>query len=96
MLNPTTTQSIIKAIVDHQSTIIGPLAFSQANEVDGITFDGNQIRLDQNKTNNTAVLSQLVQKYEELFGRASVEVCKEAVHEAAPDISPSDLPDILK
>ena len=42
------------------------------------------------------VLDQLVRQYSELFGRASVEVCKEAVKEVDSSISSEELPDILK
>jgi hypothetical protein len=90
-------QTLIKVIIEHQYNIIGPLALEQANKVPGLKVsytDSIKIQLDSN--NPKEALSQLVTKYQELFGNASVEVCKDAIKEAQSSVPKSDLPDILK
>lgn len=41
-------------------------------------------------------LADLVQQYSQLFGQASIEVCKEAITRVSPSFSSEELPDILK
>lgn len=81
-------------IIKEQEGIIGPLAFDQARKVAGIQVDntGNVTIAGDGKE----VLNNLVHQYSELFGHASVEVCKEAIREITPTITPDVLPDILK
>ena len=85
---------IIKQIIKHQESIIGPLALDQARKVAGIQVSpSNEVSI---KGNSKQVITNLVQQYESLFGRASIEVCKDAVKEIKPAPSSEDLPDILK
>jgi hypothetical protein len=42
------------------------------------------------------VLSHLVEQYEHFFGRASIEVCKDALRQVNPHLPSEDLPEILK
>jgi hypothetical protein len=86
---------LVQNIIKEQETIIGPVAMEQASHVSGLKIDpqGNQITLTGDKKN---VLENLVKQYESLFGRTSIEVCKEAIHGSKTQISPDDLPDILK
>ena len=68
---------IASRIIERQETIIGPLAVEQARTVPDLTV---------NWANRTAILSrqdpeiidELVERYKQLFGRVSVEVCKDA------------------
>jgi hypothetical protein len=90
-MNPT---AIIKQIVQSQEAVIGPLAVDQARRVAGLRFESNgEAILTRNSKD---VLNDLVKQYERLFGKASVEVCKDAVKEMKPHPNPEDLPDILK
>jgi hypothetical protein len=41
-------------------------------------------------------LIKLVKQYEQLFGQASIEVCKDAIREMKPPIPVDQLPDLLK
>ncbi|MCR4263193.1 MAG: hypothetical protein NUV98_00555 [Candidatus Roizmanbacteria bacterium] len=83
-------QQIIKA----QQSVIGPIALDQARRVSGLTVHtSNDIVITGNPKK---ILGELVDKYAEFFGQASVEVCKDAVREVTPPIPSSDLPDILK
>lgn len=76
-------------IIKEQEGIIGPVALEQARKVAGLKVDG-AIAIEGDKTE---VLQHLVEQYEHLFGRASVEVCKEAVQGLIP---PEQLPALLK
>ncbi|PIZ66497.1 hypothetical protein CO051_04055 [Candidatus Roizmanbacteria bacterium CG_4_9_14_0_2_um_filter_39_13] len=86
--------SIVNTIIKQQTSIIGPIALSQAKMVAGIHFsDEGSADLQGDPK---LVLDELVKKYEKLFGKASIEVCKDAVRELIPPVSPDILPDILK
>ena len=88
---------IIQSIVKHQKLIIGPLALEQANKVSGLKIDnGDHLQVKLTSKNSKVILTELVKRYEQLFGRASVEVCRDAVREISPPVSITELPDILK
>ena len=81
-------------ILKSQIMVIGPLAIDQARKVAGITIgNGNTVSI---KGNGKELLANLVQQFEQLFGAASVEACKDAVKESQLSISDSDLPEILR
>lgn len=85
---------VVNQIIHAQQAIIGPLALSQARKVEGIGIsDSNTITI---RGEPKPILTELVHQYELLFGRASVEVCKDAVREVKPAIPNDLLPDILK
>lgn len=88
---------IVKTIIEHQQAVMGPLAIEQANKVSGLSVsDGGGINVQITNKNTATLLSDLVARYEELFGRASVEVCKDAVKEVTPKVDPAELPKILQ
>ncbi|MBI4137619.1 hypothetical protein HY469_06165 [Candidatus Roizmanbacteria bacterium] len=83
-------QQIIKA----QQSVIGPIALDQARLVSGLTVNSpDSVTIAGNPKK---ILSELVDKYADFFGQASIEVCKDAVREMTPPVPSSDLPDILK
>lgn len=85
---------IASRIIKDQEEIIGPVAIEQARKVNGLEVEGSDtVKINGNGKD---VLSKLVEQYSKLFGRASIEVCKEAVHETKHSLSKDDLPDILK
>ncbi len=86
---------IANQIIKSQEVIIGPIAFEQASKISGLKIDlaKHEVSLEGDKK---AVLETLVRQYEKLFGRASIEVCREAVKESRSEIKPSDLPDVLR
>lgn len=96
MLSVSIATSIAQAIVNHQSNIIGPLAYEQAKKVPGIVVSSNTVEVTNVQTDPSELLASLVKKYEELFGTTSVEVCKDAVRELKISISAHDLPSILQ
>jgi len=75
--------------------IIGPLAQEQANKVNGLTVSGDLTSIAISG-NSRAILGDLVQHYEQIFGQASVEACKDAVKETQLTLSKDDLPAILQ
>lgn len=83
-------------IIREQETIIGPIAIEQALKVPGLSMDPNNKQEIAMKGNKKEILENLVKQYEMLFGKTSIEVCREAVHETKTTISKDDLPDILK
>ena len=85
---------IVDRIIKEQQSIIGPLALDQARKVEGVTVsDENQIKV---VGNGKAVIEHLVSQYEKFFGRASVEVCKDALSPIKDKLASIDLPDVLK
>lgn len=84
----------VSRIIKEQQLIIGPIALDQAKKVAGLEVGGaDDVKITGNKKE---VLSNLVDQYAKLFGRASVEVCKEAFSPISGKIPPVDVPDILK
>jgi hypothetical protein len=83
-------------IIKAQELIIGPLAWDEAKEVSGLNV------LDQKKEEVSFtgdakdILNRLVTQYEHLFGRASHEVCREAVSDLVAEMNPTEVPDSLK
>lgn len=84
----------ISRIIKEQEAIIGPVALDQAKKVSGISATtAEDIKINGS---GKEVLEHLVNQYEKFFGKASVEVCKEAIEPIRDQLSPTDLPDILK
>lgn len=96
-METTTLEIIVHNIVSQQQSLMGPLAIEQANKVQGLKADySGQVHIDVKISDTKNLLLQLVRQYEELFGATSVEVCRDAVRDVHEQISPKDLPDILK
>lgn len=82
-----------KTIIKHQEGIIGPLSWSQASRVSGIVIKDHEVLI---KGDGKIVLESLVKQYETLFGRASVEACKDAVRSMITPEVKADIPEILQ
>ena len=89
-----TFEQITQHIVKEQELIIGPLAREEAARVDGIVVrdDGTVLMTSDKKT----AIDQLVARYERLFGRASVQVCRDAAAALLPSLKTGETPDSLK
>lgn len=85
---------IVGQIIKDQEEIIGPVALEQAQKISGL--DVSKLESIKITGNAKDVLGQLVTQYSKLFGRASIEVCREAVRETKSPLKEADLPDILK
>ena len=79
-------------IVKEQELIIGPIAWNEAQKVNGLKVldpKGGVIALEGDAK---AVIDGLVARYDRLFGRASHEVSREAVAALLADLTPADIP----
>jgi hypothetical protein len=89
---------IVQSIISHQEEVLGPLALEQAKGIAGLEVNSDgKVKISLKKeADSKDLLADLVKKYEKLFGRASVEVCKDAVKESGVKYADSDLPEILQ
>lgn len=85
---------LVEKIIKEQETIIGPIAYEQAMKVSGIAIDPQtkQIALSGDGKD---ILEKLVKQYEGLFGRTSIEVCKEATRDIVATAPKDQIPQIL-
>lgn len=84
----------VSHIIQGQQAIIGPIAIDQAKKVPGLkVVNANTVEISGN---GKEILDHLVHQYEGLFGRASIEVCKDAIREINPAVPREQLPDILQ
>jgi hypothetical protein len=86
---------IAEKIIAQQESIIGPVAIEQAKQVSGLAIDWpkHEIKISGDES---AVIDKLVDKYKELFGQISVEVCKEAAAKLASQLPENELPKSLQ
>lgn len=85
---------IAEQIIKSQMVVVGPLAMSQAKRVVGLQIkDLDHVEITGD---GKEVVKNLVNQFALLFGRASIEVCKDAVREAKVSISSKELPEILQ
>lgn len=88
---------IAQKIIEKQSTIIGPIAVEQAQSIPGLN-----VRWDNNSHevsftgDGVKLVDSLVRKYEALFGKISVEVCKEAASSLLSKLPESKHPKTLE
>lgn len=82
-------------IIEEQALIIGPVAWEEAGKVGGLRIDAvaHQVNIEGNAKE---VLEKLVAQYEQLFGLASREVCRDAVRPLLSQIPAEEIPTVLK
>lgn len=85
----------VRSIIEHQESIIGPLAVEQAKSVTGLSVDWAKKAVTISGE-PTKVIDALVEQYKQLFGQISVEVCKEAVGRLAQQLSSDQMPASLR
>lgn len=88
-------QTMAIRIIQEQELIIGPIAWDEAKKVTGMTvvYEKREVTLQQDES---GVVDRLVAQYERLFGRASREVCKEAVRDMITEVPQDKIPVALK
>jgi len=85
---------IVERIIKQQESIIGPIAIEQAEHVHNLKLDWS--KKDISITGDGAkVVDELVDKYKELFGKISVEVCREAAEPLIKKLPEGKLPKTL-
>jgi len=87
-------EEIVKKIIKEQEAIIGPLALEQARKVSGLKIDWDKQKVEF-EGDRKEILQHLVEQYEHLFGRASIEVCREAAKDFIKNIPPDSIPSLI-
>ena len=82
-------------IIKEQELVIGPLAWDEAKKVPGLTVNPSQTFVTLSGDSKD-IINKLVAQYERLFGRASREVCWEAVYDILANMAPEEIPSSLK
>ncbi len=82
-------------IIKEQELVIGPLAWDEARKVRGLQVV-NENELTLMNGDPKSVIDRLIAQYERLFGRASHEVCREAVQDLIAEMPPEEIPSSLK
>jgi len=83
-------------IIKEQELIIGPLAWDEARKVSGLGVVNSQSGEISISGDAKEVLNKLVAQYERLFGRASREVCHDAVSSLIVDLPAAEVPASLR
>jgi hypothetical protein len=85
---------IIERIIKQQETIIGPVAVEQASHVPNLNvdWDKKEVRVSGD---GAKVVDDLVGQYKDLFGKISVEVCREAAEPLINKLPEGKLPKTL-
>ncbi|MBX4197143.1 hypothetical protein KW801_01125 [Candidatus Saccharibacteria bacterium] len=85
---------IVERIIKQQETIIGPVAIEQAAHIPNLELDWENHKVTV-KADGAKVIDRLVQQYKELFGKISVEVCREAAEPLIKKLPEGQLPKSL-
>lgn len=86
---------IAQKIIEEQEAIIGPVAIEQAKRVPNLSVDWPKHAI-KFSGDEPSVIDDLVRQYEHLFGRLSVEVCKEATASLVAQLPANKQPKTLK
>lgn len=89
-------EKISARIIKEQELIIGPVAWDEAKKVSGFSILNKETGEVTLGTNTPETVNLLVSQYERLFGRASHEVCKEAVQDLITNLTPEEIPSSLR
>lgn len=85
---------IANKIIKQQELIIGPIALEQASKVKGLSFNEENYEISI-VGNKKQILENLVRQYEKLFGRTSIEVCRDAVKGIISEAPKDQIPQLL-
>jgi hypothetical protein len=88
---------IVSRIIKEQELVIGPLAWSEARKVTGITvLDEKKGEVNLENGDQKGIIDRLVAQYERIFGQASHAVCHDAVKDLIKEMSPEEVPSSLR
>ena len=90
-----TIQQIPLRIIKEQETVIGPLAWEEAEKVPGLVVDPSHNSVSV-VGDGKEVVNRLVSQYEKIFGRASHAVCHDAVQDLLAEMPPEEVPSSLR
>lgn len=83
-------------IIKEQEAIIGPLAWDEARKVEGLNADKASGKVAITAEDPRVVINRLVARYEQLFGRLSRDVSREAVVDLTAEIPLEEIPSSLR
>ena len=84
-------------IIKQQESVIGPLAWSEASKVPGLTINTHtEAGIVITDGDDKGVVDSLVKQYEQLFGNTAREVCRQAVGALIADLKPDQIPTSLR
>lgn len=89
-----TYSPLAQAIIQRQELLIGPLAWEQAVAVDGLQIQDRTVLVSA--LDPKRAIDNLVEQFRAIFGQAAVEVSKEAVAPLLVNLSPEQVPELLK
>lgn len=93
----TTFPNIAIRIIKEQELIIGPLAWDEARKVQGLQIiDIKREEVTIQEGDKKIIINKLVAQYERIFGKASKEVCKDAVKDIVATMNPDEVPESLR
>ena len=87
-----TLNEVAAKIIHEQELVIGPLAWSEAGKVQGLTIDSGKKEVTISNGDPKTAVDRLVAQYERLFGKASQEVCREAVASLIVSLPRAEVP----
>ncbi len=82
-------------IIQAQAMIIGVSAWKEAGRVSGLVVDEAHTSVSFNGDAKD-ILNKLVLRYEQVFGKLSDEVCKEAARDLISELPAEEIPSSLK
>lgn len=91
-----TLDQIVTKIIKEQELVIGPLAWSEAGKVQGLTVDKTRNEVSITNADPKDTVDRLVAQYGRLFGQASQEVCREAAASLLSEIPLESVPASLR
>ncbi len=84
-------------IIREQALVIGPLAWDEARKVHGLQIiDSEKGEVNVEESDPRGTIDNLVVQYERIFGKASREVCRDAVKSIISSMSPEEVPESLR
>lgn len=87
--------NLVSEIIQRQVAIVGPAAWDEAAKVPGLSISIKENKLSV-EGDPKDVLERLVGKYEELFGDASLQICKDAARKFIAQVPQEQIPEILR
>ena len=91
-----TLDTVAEKIIKEQELVIGPLAWSEAGKVQGLTVNTTTGQVTISDSDPKIAVDKLVAQYERLFGQASHEVCRQAAASLIAQLSQAEIPSSLR
>jgi hypothetical protein len=86
-------ETLVSLIIAEQEKVVGQLAWTEAKKVEGLTITGTTVTL---LADGKLVTEGLVRQYQQLFGQASVEVCRTVYQRSKLEFKDGDVPEIIR